>query len=113
MHQIIHLSPVGCFTPARGKSMQKNREVSRVKKYQEIKKSQNPSYLALAYLPSMNSNETRCVLFATQNFNKRTESFQITIDDTVRHMEDKVKNLGVIFYSRLSFEHHIKYCAPG
>ena len=30
MHQIIHLSPVGCFTPARGKSVQKNREVSRV-----------------------------------------------------------------------------------
>ena len=26
----------------------------------------------------------------------------------VRHMEDKVKNLGVIFDSRLSFEHHIK-----
>ena len=25
MHQIIHLSPVGCFTPARGKSVQKNR----------------------------------------------------------------------------------------
>ena len=40
--------------------------------------------------------------------NKRTETFQITIDDTVRHMEDKVKNLGVIFDSRLSFEHHIK-----
>ena len=30
MHQIIHLSPVGCFTPARGKTMQKNHEVSRV-----------------------------------------------------------------------------------
>ena len=27
MHQIIHLSPVGCFTPARGKSMQKNHVV--------------------------------------------------------------------------------------
>ena len=27
MHQIIHLSPVGCFTPARGKTVQKNREV--------------------------------------------------------------------------------------
>ena len=39
---------------------------------------------------------------------KTTETFQITIDDTVRHMEDKVKNLGVIFDSRLSFEHHIK-----
>ena len=34
--------------------------------------------------------------------------FQITLDDTVRHMEDKVKNLRVIFDSRLSFEHHIK-----
>ena len=31
MHQIIHLSPVGCFTPARGKTVQKNREVSEVK----------------------------------------------------------------------------------
>ena len=30
MHQIIHLSPVGCFTPARGKTMQKNMEVSGV-----------------------------------------------------------------------------------
>ena len=30
MHQIIHLSPVGCFTPARGKTVQKNREVSGV-----------------------------------------------------------------------------------
>ena len=56
----------------------------------------------------MNSNKTQCFLFATPNFNKRTETFQITIYDTVRHMEDKVKNLGVIFYSRLSFEHHIK-----
>ena len=46
--------------------------------------------------------------FTTPNFNKRTETFQITIDDTVRHMEDKVKNLGVIFDSRLSFELHIK-----
>ena len=41
-------------------------------------------------------------------FNKRTETFQITIDDTVRHIEDKIKKLGVIFDSRLSFEHHIK-----
>ena len=31
MHQIIHLSPVGCFTPAQGKTVQKNREVSGVK----------------------------------------------------------------------------------
>ena len=31
MHQIIHLSPVGCCTPARGKSVQKNREISGVK----------------------------------------------------------------------------------
>ena len=56
----------------------------------------------------MNSNKTQCILFATPNFNKRTETFQITIDDTVRHMEDKVKNQGVIFDSRLSVEHHIK-----
>ena len=51
----------------------------------------------------MNSNKTQCILFATQNFNKWTETFQITIDDTGRHTEDKVKNLGVIFDSRLSF----------
>ena len=56
----------------------------------------------------MNSNKTQCILFATPNFNKRTELFHITIDDTVRHLEDKVKNLGMIFVSRLSFEHHIK-----
>ena len=55
----------------------------------------------------MNSNKTQCILFATPKFNKWTETFQITIDDTVRHMEDKVKNLGVIFDS-VSFEHHIK-----
>ena len=30
MHQIIHLSPVGCFTSARGKTVKKNREVSGV-----------------------------------------------------------------------------------
>ena len=41
----------------------------------------------------MNSNMTQCILFATPNFNKRNETFQITIDDMVRHMEDKVKNL--------------------
>ena len=35
--------------------------------------------------------------------------FQITTDDTVKHMEDTVKNLGVIFGSRLSLEHHITY----
>ena len=56
----------------------------------------------------MNSNKTQCSLFATPNFNNRTERFKITIGDTVRHMEDKVKNLRVIFDSRLSFEHHIK-----
>ena len=56
----------------------------------------------------MNSNKSQCILFTTPNFNKRTETFQITIYDTVRHMEDKVKNLGVIFDSRHSFEHHIK-----
>ena len=56
----------------------------------------------------MNSNKTQCILFAAPNFNKRTETFQITINDTVRHMEDKVKNLGVILDSSLSFEHNIK-----
>ena len=28
IHQIIHLSQVRCFTPARGKTVQKNREVA-------------------------------------------------------------------------------------
>ena len=36
----------------------------------------------------MNSNKTQRILFATPNYNKRTETFQITFDDTVRHMED-------------------------
>ena len=49
-----------------------------------------------------NSNKTQCIFFATPNFNNRTETFQITIDDTVRHMEDNVKTLEVIFDS-LSF----------
>ena len=40
----------------------------------------------------------------TPNFNKGTETFQLTIDNMVKHMEDKVKNLGVIFDSRLSFD---------
>ena len=31
MHQLIHLSPVGCCTPARGKTVQKNRAVSGIK----------------------------------------------------------------------------------
>ena len=56
----------------------------------------------------INSNKTQCILFAAPNFNKQTETFQITIDDTLRHMEVKVRHLGVIFDSRLSFEHHIK-----
>ena len=60
----------------------------------------------------MNSNKTQCILFETPNFNKRTETFQITIDDTVRPMEDKVKNMGMIFDS-LSFEHHIKSLCSG
>ena len=38
MHQIIHLSPVGCFAIARGKTVQKNREVSGVKFLQGINK---------------------------------------------------------------------------
>ena len=37
----------------------------------------------------MNSNKTKCILFATSNFSKRTETFQITIDDTVRHMHGR------------------------
>ena len=35
MRQIIHLSPLWCFTPARGKTVQKNREVS-VVNFQEL-----------------------------------------------------------------------------
>ena len=56
----------------------------------------------------MNSNKTQCILFAIPNFNKPTETFQNNNDHTVRHVEDKVKNQGVIFDSRISFEHHIK-----
>ena len=59
----------------------------------------------------MNSNKTECVLFATRNLKKRTETIQITIDDSVRHMEEKVKNLGVIFDSRL-LSITSNYCAP-
>ena len=60
----------------------------------------------------MNLNKTQCIIFATPNFNKWAKKFQITIDDTIRHMEDKVKTLGVIFDSRLSFEHNIKsFCS--
>ena len=39
---------------------------------------------------------------------RQTEKFQIIIDDTVRHMEDKIKNLRVVFDSSLFFEQHIK-----
>ena len=61
----------------------------------------------------MNSNKSQCIFFAIPNFNKRAETFQITIiDDTVRHMEDKVKNQRLIFDGRLSFEHHINsFCS--
>ena len=34
----------------------------------------------------MNSNKTKCILFANPYFNQRTETFQITIDDTVRQI---------------------------
>ena len=40
----------------------------------------------------MNPNNTECIIFATPNFNKRTETFQLTIDSMVKHMEDKVKS---------------------
>ena len=73
----------------------------------------NRNYISMFYL-YYNSNKTQCILFATPKFNKRTETFQITIDDAVRHMEDKVKNLGVIFDSRLSFfVITSNHCAPG
>ena len=38
MHQIIHLSPVGCFTPARGKTVEKNRDVSGVNDQPNVSK---------------------------------------------------------------------------
>ena len=41
----------------------------------------------------MNSNKTECILFVTPNFNKRTETFQITIDDTVKQMEEEVQKM--------------------
>ena len=73
------------------------------------------TFLKLIHLPEITTSTTIYaddvhLLFSgsPNNLNKRTETFQITIDDTLRHMEDKVKNLGVIFDSRLSFEHHIK-----
>ena len=40
---------------------------------------------------TINSNETKCIHFSISNFNKQTETFQITIDIMVRHMNDKVK----------------------
>ena len=56
----------------------------------------------------MNPNKTQCILFATPNFNKCTETFQLTIDRMVKQMEYKVKKLGVIFDSFLSLDCHIK-----
>ena len=35
MHQIIHLSPVGCFTPARGKTVQNNHEVAGLRTHKQ------------------------------------------------------------------------------
>ena len=60
----------------------------------------------------MNSNKTQCILFPEPNFSKRTDTFQITIDDTVNHMGDKVKNLGVIFDSRFK-SITLNHRAPG
>ena len=56
----------------------------------------------------INSNKNQYIFFATPNVNKRTETFQITIEGTVKHMEDIVINLGVIVDSPLSLENHIK-----
>ena len=56
----------------------------------------------------MNPNKTQCILFATPKFNKRTETLQLTIDSIVQHVEDNVKNLGVIFDRRISFDCQIK-----
>ena len=55
----------------------------------------------------MKSNKTQCILFATKNFNKRTETFQKTIDDTV-----KPKNWEC--YSTVAFLLSItsNHCAP-
>ena len=38
----------------------------------------------------INQNKTQCILFATPKFNKRTETFQLTIASMVKHMQDKV-----------------------
>ena len=46
LQQIIHLSPVGCFTPARGKSMQKNLKVSGVKYQKSHQKAEITQYCA-------------------------------------------------------------------
>ena len=35
---------------------------------------------------TMNPHKTRCILFATPNFNIRTETFQLTIDSMVKHI---------------------------
>ena len=55
-----------------------------------------------------NSNKTQWILFATPNSSKRTETFQMTIDSMVNHVEDKVKNMEVIYSTvviRLKTEH--------
>ena len=56
----------------------------------------------------MNPNKTQCIVLVTPKLKKRTETFQLTIDSMVKHTEDKVRNLGVLFDSRLSFDSHIK-----
>ena len=56
----------------------------------------------------MSPNKTECILFATPKFNKRSETFQLTIDSVVKHLVGKVNNLGVIFDSRFSFDCHIE-----
>ena len=56
----------------------------------------------------MNPNKTECILFGTTKFKKRTETIQLTNDSVEKHMEDKVKKLGVKFDSRQSFDCLIK-----
>ena len=53
MHQIIHLSPVGCFTPSRGERVQKNCEVSGVKACRRYRLVNDWIYCLWRHCPSL------------------------------------------------------------
>ena len=64
----------------------------------------------------MNLIETEWILFATPNLKKRTETFQMTINGTVKHVEDndsmidflkKIPPLS-LFISHVRTPHYIK-----